>query len=319
MDPRGLGLGGWMPDIHHTYDPISQTLFSGDGEQKSAQETDPVVLRVAGTGQLPDPMYLWYDDGNPATQVNLGIFNDIAGGPDGSLYIAEASRGVLRVTPDGLIRRITGDLITGSFEEGIEATQAVVVPLALAIGPDESLFISEGDRIRKISPDGLINTIAGDGQAVYGPEGGPAMGAAFDAWKISVAPDGNVYILDLDACVVRKISTDDRLTIFAGIPKNDVRYQEAYTGEGGRAKSATFHLPMSIALGSDGSMYIADLGAHRVLRILPNGIITTVAGNGTPGNTGDGGPAVDASLLLPRSLAMGRRQFPIYRLWRCHS
>ena len=79
MDPRGLGLGGWSLDIHHTYDPNSQTLFSGDGEQRSAEETDPVVMRVAGTGQLPDPMYLWYDDGNPATQVNLGMFNDIAG------------------------------------------------------------------------------------------------------------------------------------------------------------------------------------------------------------------------------------------------
>jgi RHS repeat-associated protein len=305
MNPRGLGLGGWMPDIHHAYDPASQTLFSGDGEQKSAEETDPVVLRVAGTGQLPEPLYLWYDDGNPATQVNLGLINDIAAGPDGSLYIAEGNRGVLRVTPDGLIRRVTGDLITGTSEDGIDATQAAVVPIAIAIGPDESIYISENDRIRKITPDGLINTIAGDGQAVYGPEGGPAMGAAFEAWKIAVAPDGNVYILDMDAAVVRKIGTDDRLTLFAGTLNDDQDYTEAYTGEGGRAKSATFHLPMSIALGSDGSMYVADLGAHRVLRILPNGIITTVAGNGIPGNTGDGGPAGDASLMLPRSLAMG--------------
>ncbi len=305
LDPRGLGLGGWNLDVHHAYDPNSRTLFRGDGEQRSAEELDPVIITVAGTGQVPQVIYLWNDDGKPATEVDLWLVNDIATGPDGSLYIADPYRGVLRVTPDGLINRITGDLLSGNDAEGIEATQAAVVPLALAIGFDESIYISENDRIRRITPDGLINTIAGDGEAVYGPEGGPAMGAAFEAWKIAVAADGNLYILDMAACVVRKIGTDDRLTVFAGIPNDDPDYLEAYTGEGGRAKAATFYLPMSMALGSDGSVYVGDLGANRVLRISPNGIITTVAGNGTTANEGDGGPAVDAALRFPRSLAMG--------------
>lgn len=304
-DPRGLGLGGWMPDIHHSYDPVSQTLLIGDGEQKSAEETDPVILKVAGTGQMPQVPYLWTDDGSTATQVNLGIINDIATGPDGSLYIAEINRGVLKVTPNGLISRITGDLLTGSTEDGIQASQAAVTPVALAIGPDGSIYISESDSIRKIAPNGVINTIAGGGDSTYGPEGGPALGAAFDAWKLAVAPDGNLYILDSDACVVRKIGTDDRLTIFAGIPNDDPDYTEAFTGEGGRAKSATFHIPMDMALGSDGSMYVADAGAQRVLRIMPNGRITTFAGNGIMEYTGDGGPAIDAGLMLPRSLATG--------------
>lgn len=307
MDPRSIGLGGWGLDIHHIYDPTSRTLYRGNGDQSTADETSPLVMVAAGTGAVPPGMaiYQWADDGKKATEVNLGLIYDIAAGPDGSIYIADPYRGILKVGQNGLIYRVTGDLFTGSHEDSIEASQASVSPLALAVGPDESVYVSEGDRIRRIGPDGRINTMAGDGDAVYGPDGGPAMGAAFEASKIALASDGNLYILDSDARVVRKIGTDDRLTLFAGIPMDHPLYQEAFTGEGGRARSATFHLPMAMALSADGSMYIGDMGANRVIRIAPNGVVSTFAGNGTVVSDGDGGPAVDAGLPMPVSLCTG--------------
>ncbi len=299
IDPRGVGLGGWSLGIHHFYDPASKTLYRGDGKQTSSGELDPIVTTVAGTGDMP-LSFLWSHDGEKATQVDLGPITDTAMGPNGSLYIAEYARGILRVMPDGSIYQVAGGGLDDA-SDGIEATEALVQPLSLAIGLDESIYISESDRIRKVSPEGRISTIAGEGDAVYGPDGGPAMGAAFEAYKIAVAEDGNVYILDNDACIIRRIGNDGVLRTFAGT--QDVC--GAYSGEGGRARSATFGLPMSMALAPDGSVYVADMLAGRVLRIAPNGVITTAAGTGDMGNEGDGGPANAASLLLPSSVDVG--------------
>jgi RHS repeat-associated protein len=300
LDPRAQGLGGWSLGIHHFYDPASQTLYRGDGTQRSAEVLDPIVMTVAGTGEISQSLFTWNHDGEIATEVGLGMVSDTVTGPDGSLYIAEPARGLLRVTPDGIINRVAGGGMDND-SEGINATDALVSPIAIAIGPDESIYISEGDRVRKVGPEGRINTIAGDGDQVYGPEGGPALGAAFEAYKIAMAPDGNLYILDYDACIIRKVDTDGMLRTYAGTEG----VCGAYSGEGGRARAATFGLPMSMTLAPEGSLYVADMLANRVLRIAPNGIITTVAGTGNYGNTGDGGPAVDATLLMPMAVDVG--------------
>lgn len=299
VDPRGVGLGGWTLGIHHFYDPASKILYRGDGSQISAEEMDPVVTTVAGTGEMSTE-FLWSHDGDKATEVNLGLITDTTTGPDGSLYIAEYARGVLRVMPDGSIYQVAGGGMDDE-SDGIGATEALVQPVALAIGPGESIYIAESDRIRKVSPQGRISTIAGEGDAIYGSEGGPAMGAAFEAYKIAVAEDGNLYILDMDACSIRKIDNDGVLRTYAGMP--DVC--GAYSGEGGRAQSATFGLPMSMALAPEGSVYVADMLAGRVLRIAPNGVITTAAGTGDMGSTGDGDPATAAALLMPSSVDVG--------------
>ena len=296
FDPRGLGLGGWNLDIHHTYDPVSKTLYLGDGEQRSAEELQPVVLSVAGTGtqvEMGPQGYVWDDDwdGKKATTVNLGNIYDIATGPDGSLYIAQADLMViLKVTPDGCINHVAGG---GSdpFSNGIPATEAAVLPWALDVGPDESIYYFDpnGKRIRKISPDGIVNTIADE----------TIFGANFLASQIAMAPDGNLYLLDSLECVVRRIETDGNVTVFAGTPGCG-----AYSGEGGRARAAAFNSPKDIALGPDGSLYVADGGAGRVLRIAPNGIIRTVAGDGDMENDGDGGPAAAASVAQPWAVAV---------------
>jgi RHS repeat-associated protein len=211
-----------------------------------------------------------------------------------------------RRSAKGLTRIITtvagGGQNAGAPDDGRPATQADLShPLAVAVGPDGSFYFSESEssRIRKVGPDGIIQTIAGGGYS--SADGVPATQARLGSvWGIAVGPDGSVYLTDRSTCTLRRVLPDGTITTVAG------QYGvQGNSGDGGPARLALLKGAHGVALGSDGSVYIVDRDSHVVRRVDPTGIITTVAGTGVQGSSGDGGPAAQAQLSLPEGIAVG--------------
>ena len=157
-------------------------------------------------------------------------------------------------------------------------------------GPDGSLYLADRDnhRIRRITPDGTITTVAGTGVRGFSGNGGPALQAELTS-PVYIAADtaGNLIIGESGTCRLRRIAADGTISVFAGTG------EAGSSGDGGPALDATFNLG-AVAAGPDGSVYVSN--RYRLRRISPNGIVTTVAGDGVNDHTGDGGTAVNARL-----------------------
>lgn len=293
-----LRLGGWTITPHHFYDVTTRTLYRGDGSRKSdtsQQIAAPTgVLRtVAGRPNEFDAQ--WLGAGGPAYGAAIDEVNGTAIGPDGSLYLS-AFNFIHRITPNGQLERIAGvwppskpAITTGPQSL---AGARLWTARGIAIGPDGSLYVAEQglNIVRKISPDRTtIERFAGTGAEAPGGNDIPALSSPLAIpTDVAAAPDGSVYIAESDAYRVRRVSPDGRIYTVAGTGAR------GFSGDGGPATAATFREIGSIAIGPDGSLYIAD--ENRIRRVGPDGIVTTIAGTGTRGVTGDGGPAIAARI-----------------------
>jgi RHS repeat-associated protein len=298
-DARLQSFGAWSLNIHHAYDPASRVLHLGDGGRRSAKTLGHAITTVAGNGTLGSS-----GDGGPATQAQLDAPARIAVGPDGSLYIADAANHrIRRVAPDGIMTTVAGNGTYGYSGDNGPATQAQLnFPLGVAVGSDRTLYIadSSNDRIRRVSPDGIITTMAGGGPYRYVGEGGPATQAYLQYPQgLAVGPDSSLYIADYFGRRIRRIGPDGIITTVAGNGTG------GYSGDGGPAPHAQIDHPTAVAMGPDGSLYIADSGNDCIRRVGPDGIITTVAGTGVYGFSGDGGPALQAQFDYPVGVAVG--------------
>ncbi|HLA38505.1 MAG TPA: NHL repeat-containing protein, partial [Candidatus Glassbacteria bacterium] len=219
----------------------------------------------------------------------------------GRLYIADSVNGRIRsVSVNGTIATLAGTGLANFSGDGGPATSAALSkPLSTAIDTPGNLYIADSlnHRIRKISPSGIISTIAGTGVAGFSGDGGPAVSASLkEPLGVVVDAAGNVYIADGGR--VRRISFNGVISKVAG------NGWYAFSGDGGPATNASFRGPAGLALDATGNLFIADDGNHRIRKVTPGGIITTVAGNGVPGFACDGGPAISASLKAPRGVAV---------------
>jgi RHS repeat-associated protein len=288
------GLGGWTLDVHHYYDPISQMLHLGDGQRRSGETPYGVISTVAGTGSG------WFSgDGGPAVLARLYNPENVAIGPDGSVYIADRSNHRIRkVDPAGIISTVAGG--GSSLGDGGPATSARLSnPSDVQLGPEGSLYIADNGhrRIRRVDPAGIITTVAGTGTAGFSGDGGPATEAEIAAPRdIAVGPDGSFYISDRATHRVRRVGPDGIINTIAGTGV------QGSSGDGGAAAQAQLSNPQGIDVGPDGSIYVVVNG--RVRRIDPSGIITTFAGTGGTGNWGDGGPATAANVSWARDVAV---------------
>jgi sugar lactone lactonase YvrE len=204
-----------------------------------------------------------------------------------------------------------GDVTTiagvGNFVgEGRLATQSIVEAQGTAFDAAGSLHLGEenGGQFRKIDQNGRLTTIAGTGAVDFSGDGGPATDAQFN-WPMGVAVDrfGNIFIADAPQNNrVRKI--DAATGIVNTIAGNG---QRGYSGDGGPATQAQLNTPdgCSVAVDAQGNVYVLDSGNQRVRRIDASGIITTFAGNGATGFSGDGGPAIQASFNLSNNARPG--------------
>ena len=203
---------------------------------------------------------------------------------------------------DWTISTFAGTGVKGFSGDGGPATAAQIDnPFGLTRGPDGALWFCEytGQHIRKVNPDGTIQTMAGTGKVGYSGDGGPALQATFNLpHEIRFDKEGNYYLTDMKNHAIRRVDGKTGIiTTFAG------NGTAGYSGDGGPANKAQLNQPHSLQFGADGSLYICDIGNHSIRKVdMKTGIITTFAGTGKAGITPDGAPIAGTPLKGPRSL-----------------
>ena len=199
----------------------------------------------------------------------------------------------------------TGDAgFSGDGGPGVEARLAN--PYGVEIGPDGALYVCEVDnhRVRRLDlRTGVISTVAGNGEAGYSGDGGPALAASLDEpYEVRFDGAGNMYIVEMRNQIVRRV--DGKTNIISTVAGNGTR---GFSGDGGPATKAQLSQPHSIALDGSGRLYIADIGNHRVRRVnLATGLIETFAGTGERGATPAIAPLQGTPLNGPRTMAFDK-------------
>ena len=199
------------------------------------------------------------------------------------------------------ITTVAGDGKQGFSGDGGPATSAQIFDAhGIAFDASGNLYIADTNnwRIRKVSISGIITTVAGKGTEGFSGDGGAATSAELYPWGVALDPSGNLYIADGRNYRIRKVSTSGIITTVAG------KGTKGFSGDGGPAGSAELGFTGGVALDSAGNIYIADGGNNRIRKVSTSGIITTVAGKGTKGFSGDGGPATSAELGSPSGVAV---------------
>jgi len=204
--------------------------------------------------------------------------------------------------PNGIIDTVAGTNGYGFSGDGNPATNASLwYPYNLAFDAGGNCYIADADnlRVRKVTASGTITTVAGNGSKGYAGNNGPATNASL-YYPSGVAADnaGNLYIADDENYRVRKVSAMGVITTLAGTGSG------AYSGDNGAATNAAVNYPQGVACDAAGNVYIADTFNNRIRKVNTNGIITTVAGNGTPAYTGNNGAATNASLYWPAGVTV---------------
>ncbi|HZS49907.1 MAG TPA: hypothetical protein VFA54_03540 [Bryobacterales bacterium] len=273
-------------------------------------QSSSVITTIAGNG-IPG----YNGDGIPAAQAQFNFLVSIdpqfeeyshpAIDLEGNLYIADQGNDRIRkISPDGTITTIAGNGQTGFSGNGVPATQAELnSPISVVLDQKGNLYIADQNnhRVRKVAPDGTITTIAGAGTDDLSGNGGLALQAELNSpGGLAVDAAGNLYISDTYNSQVRKVTPSGVITAFAG--KGG---EPAYFGDGGPATLAGLAFPAGLAFDAAGNLYIADQQNNCIRRVAPDGIITTVVGDGTGdfGFRGDGGPAKQALLNYPSDVA----------------
>ena len=203
------------------------------------------------------------------------------------------------------ISTIAGTTTSGFSGDGGAATSAQLnYPAGLAIDASGNIYFADqgNQRVRKITAStGIISTIAGTGTSGFSGDGGAATSAQINnPAAVAVDASGNIYISDQYNQRIRKITASTgNISTIAGTGTY------SYTGDGGAATSATFQNPAGIEIDGSGNIYIADLFNHVVRKITAStGVISTVAGSGSAGYSGDGGSATSANLNYPTDIAL---------------
>jgi uncharacterized protein (TIGR03437 family) len=303
------GDGGAATSAGFTADGVAEdasgNIFIADvaGGRIRKVTPDGIITTVAGNGTC-----CFSGDGGPATGAAIPDPTAVALDSQGDLFIASIAnyQRIRKVSPDGTITTIAGGG-NDTIANGIPGTDAsLAYPLGLAVDTVGNVFIADLTRVRKVSPSGIITTVAGNGMYGSAGDGGPATAAQFDrATGVAVDSGGNLFIAD--NFVIRKVSTDGIITTVAG------NGSCCFSGDGGPATQAQFTLPWDVALDATGNLFVADPATHRIRKISPDGIITTAVGNGASCSypngcpqPGDGGPATAAELFNPAGVAVDK-------------
>ncbi len=289
---------------------------------KSPRMTDQLAALAPGT--ITTVAGAGLRDGIPAKEADAGWPLGIVRRPDGDLIVADYHAHIIwRIDGDGFLHRFAGDGIPGDSGDGGPAIDARFnCPHDLAQDKDGNLYLSDlcNQTYRRIDYEtGIVTRVAGSGKTGRGGDGGPALEAEMDTHcGIAIDDDGNLYLSSEWANNVRRVdAATGTIELFAG---QDARHHPSetdgsrpyagpalslggYSGDGGPKEAAAFNHPEHLAFDSKGDLYVCDNSNHRIRKIdMKTGIVTTVLGNGDPASNGDGGPATEASTLMPDAL-----------------
>jgi sugar lactone lactonase YvrE len=304
-----------------TVDAAGNLFISDTGNLRVRKVVGPgtvgsSISTVAGNGLI------YSGDSSQAVDASLNSVQGVGVAADasGNIYVADSVDNLIRkISVGGIITTVAGngcfgfsvanppacdsqnDATAGDFVPAVNASLAG--PTALAVDSAGNIFIADASnqRIRKVDTLGIISTVAGNGTQGFAGDGYLAVNAEL-SFPSGVAVDaaGNLFIGDTDNHRVRKVDGAGNISTFAGTGTG------GFGGDGGPASSALLNFPAGVALdATDANLFIADLANHRVRRVtLLTQTIATVAGNGTPGFGGDGGPASGAMFDFPTAVAL---------------
>ena len=264
-----------------------------------------IISTIAGNGTAG-----FSGDGGAATSAEINSPQGLCVDNAGNVYFADATNyRVRKIDASGIITTVAGTGTFGYTGDGAAATHAALNGVAdVAVGPTGNLYIADGNSaIRMVNTSGIITTFAGSSVNGYSGDGGPATAAHLNApTGIAVDAAGNVYVADNFNNVIRKINTSGIISTVvgntgygagSGAGPSFGMGSGAYSGDGGAATNASLNQPNGIAVDRNGNLYIADM-YNFVVRYVDaaTATISTYAGNGTEGYSGDGGPATAAEL-----------------------
>jgi uncharacterized protein (TIGR03437 family) len=286
------------------------TLFFGGPDSPTLQPSGSSGTRLAVdanrnvyVGGLTRGVIVISPDGSFRTIGSIPNVFGLAFDPSGNLLVAGLAQ-VARIAGDGTQSIVAGTLtgpLSSSGDGGPATSANLNGAFDVAVDGSGNIYTTElwGLRVRKISTTGIISTVAGNGTEAYSGDGGPASLAQLDIpWGVVADSGGNLYISDSGNHTIRKIALSGVITTVAGTGI------AGYSGDGGPAAGAQFNTPLGIAMDAGGNLYVADCHNQRIRKISSGGAITTVAGNGSWGYSGDGGPAVGAKLACPHGVAV---------------
>jgi sugar lactone lactonase YvrE len=284
-----------------------------------------IIATVAGNGSCCN----YGGDGGPATAAQVNFFpwgGGMAADTEGNLFVADTGNSrVRKIASSGIITTIAGTGIINSYSDdgGPAINQSLNYPSRVAIDHYGNVYIADTGnlRVRKVGADGMISTVgtgAARGVAVdsagnlYVAIGGNvskisptgeattafALGTDSLIFDLAIDRSDNLYLADIVSYRVFKASPDGVVTVVAGTGA------AGDSGDGGPAANAKLNTPVALAIDRNGNLYIADTFNKRIRMVSPEGIITTVAGIGTAGYSGDGGPAVGAEFGLISGLTI---------------
>ena len=269
--------------------------FSYQWQLNGTNLPNDIISTVAGTNGSG-----YSGDGGPAPKATLYYPYGVAVDASGNIYIADSyNQRIRKVAANGTITTVAGTNGSGYSGDGGAAINSMLnCAWGVAVDSSGNLYIADtwNSRIRKVATSGIITTVAGGG---YGGDGSVAIKASL-SYPEGAAVDslGNLYIADSGNNRIRKVDTNGIITTVAGTNS------AGYSGDGGMARNASLSSPQSVACDSAGNLYIGDEGNNRIRKVDFNGIITTLAGNGTAAFAGDGGNATNASLQSPMGVAL---------------
>jgi len=290
------------------FDPEGN-LYIADRENHRVRKIDTSgnISTFAGIGEAG-----FSGDDAPAVKARLNLPSGVVADEKGNLYISDRSNDRIRVVDKkGVIRTYAGTGVAGFQGDAGPALKAQLdKPFGIALDEAENLYIADrnNNRVRKVSPEGIITTVAGDGGFFFMGDNGPAYRASVAApTGVAVDKKGNLYIADRNNNRIRLVDKLGMIRTVAGTGQQD------YNGDSETARETNLYLPFGLTVDSNDNLLVIDRSHYRIRRIEPkSGKVETVAGNGLKLFAGDGGPATGATLSFPHGMFVDKNDNLIF-------